>query len=96
MHKLHSRALLLAAVLAATMALAACGGGDDRTVGDAANPGGPAAQASSDVPRSAQDSVSGLLAYVGQLIDSMTNSTAEPVLIGNATLPTSETAEPAP
>jgi hypothetical protein len=97
MHKSQFKTVLLAAAAAA--ALAACGSGDrDPTVtpGTPGTPGGPGTPVSSGVPQSAQGSVSGLLAYVNQLIDTMTNSTAEPVVLGDATLPTSDTTEPTP
>jgi hypothetical protein len=76
----------LAAVIAFSAVLGACGssGGDDVT----ANPG-----SDSDVPAAAFDSVAGLLAYVNELIAG-TNETSEPVRVGEAALPVSDTTEP--
>ncbi|MEJ7932481.1 hypothetical protein WG922_21085 [Ramlibacter sp. AN1015] len=81
-----------ASVLAASCVLvAACGGGggDDGAIapGDNVGTGG-------DVPSSAVSSVSGLVAYVKQLIASSSES-AEPVVLRNVTLPVDDTAEPA-
>jgi hypothetical protein len=50
--------------------------------------------ATSAVPALAQQSISGLIAYVNDVIASMTNDTGEPVVLGDAVLPTSETSEP--
>lgn len=75
-----------AAVLAAAAFLAACGSNGD----------GPAASTSTtDVPASAQSSVSGLIDYINSLI-AMTSETSEPVRLGDATLPTDDTALPSP
>jgi len=94
MHNRQLRTLVLAA--AATAALAACGSGDhDRDAGTGTVIGADPVT-STDVPQSARDNVNGLLAYVTQLIGSMTNDTGEPVVIGNAVLPTSDTTEAAP
>ena len=75
--------ILVLAVLA-VMTLAGCGSssGDG---GGAGGGGGGAAQ-TSGVPDSAQRSVSGLLAYMNQLIAG-TDETSEPVFLGDATLP---------
>lgn len=80
------RHLLLA--LAATAALAGCGssGSDEDTTTPVAK--------TTDVPQSAQDSVGGLFAFLTDLIANGTNSTSEPLLVGTATLPTTETSEP--
>lgn len=81
----HLHLAASAVVLAAAALLMGCGsGGDDA----------PPVARSTDVPSSAQDSVSGLLAYINELIG-MTSSTSEPVLVGDAVLPTSDTTEPA-
>jgi hypothetical protein len=79
---------LLAAALAA-MALGACGGDDHNE----ANAGG-SANTGTDIPASATASVDGLLAYVNTLIAS-SSDTSEPVNVGNAVLPTSDTTEAA-
>jgi hypothetical protein len=47
------------------------------------------------VPASALQSVSGLLAYMNDLIANHTNETSQPVFLGDATLPTSDTTEAA-
>lgn len=79
-------------VLATGAALVGCGGGDDRN--DNGNGTSPGASASdSDVPEAAQQSAEGLITYVKQLIATMTNETSEPVRLGGATLPVSDTTE---
>jgi ABC-type glycerol-3-phosphate transport system substrate-binding protein len=79
------RNVLLA--LAAGAVLAACGSNKDDDVA------APAAR-TTDVPQSALDSPAGLVAYLNQLIDTMTNDTTEPILVGDAVLPLTETSEP--
>ena len=77
---------LAAALLGAAALMAGCSSGsDDDTPG-------PATGASTDVPSSAQQSIEGLIAYLGELIAGTGEST-EPILVGDAELPTSETAE---
>ena len=78
-------------VLAMTAALAACGGGSggvDVGGGGGAPPNPPA---TSDIPASALSSVDGLIAFMNQLIDTGTNDTSEPILLGDATLPVDDT-----
>lgn len=84
MHISKSRAAL--AALAAAAALGACGGGGG-------GGGTPAPAPSSDIPASAQSSIDGLLAYVNQLIGGSSDS-SEPVKVGDAVLPVSDTALP--
>lgn len=94
MPRLFPRHLALA--LCASAALTACGGGDDGPV--AAGPGtgtGPTGTSTTGVPASALQSVNGLLAYMNDVITNMTSDTSEPVFLGDATLPTSDTTEPA-
>ena len=74
------------AALAAAAMVAACGGGG----GGSDTAGTPAS--TTDVPASAQQSTSGLLAYVNQLVGS-TSDTSEPLVVGTATLPADDTAE---
>ena len=83
MHTLHLRSA--AVVLAASALLAACGSGSSD---------GTAQASSTDVPASAQSSVDGLIAYINQLIG-QTSETTEPVVLGHAVLPTSDTTPPA-
>jgi hypothetical protein len=78
------------AALAIAAILAGCGGSDSNN-----GPGGGAGR-TTDVPSSAQGSLEGLLAYMNDLIKTMTNDTSEPILVGDAVLPTSDTVEPAP
>ena len=85
MLKLPLRTALLA--LCASAALAACGSSSSN---DDAPP--PVAR-TTDVPDSAQQSVTGLIAYLNDFIATMTNETGEPILVGNATLPTGDTIE---
>ena len=86
MPRLLSRHAVLA--LCASAALAACG--------DSGGGGGVGADAgrTSDVPASAQQSVAGLIAFLNDLIANSTNETGLPILLGDATLPTSDTIEP--
>jgi hypothetical protein len=93
MPRLFPRSLALA--LCASAALAACGGGGGAD-GSAPPAGGPTASSStSGVPASALQSVNGLLAYMNDQIANMTSDTSEPVFLGDATLPASDTTEPA-
>lgn len=89
MKKLDAHKLLIA--LAMTAGVAACGGGggSDGGVGGGA-PGTPA-PSSGDVPASALASVDGLIAFMNQLIDTGTNDTSEPILLGDASLPVDDT-----
>jgi len=87
MLKLPLRNGLLA--LCASVALAACGSSSSN---DDAPPPPPVAR-TTDVPDSAQQSVTGLIAYLNDFIATMTSGTSEPILLGNATLPTSDTIE---
>ena len=75
-------------VLAMTAALAACGSGGGSDVGVAP---GPPAPATSDVPASALASIDGLIAFMNQLVDTGTNDTSEPILLGDANLPVDDT-----
>ncbi|MCG2594613.1 hypothetical protein LZ009_17685 [Ramlibacter sp. XY19] len=84
------------AVLAASALLAACGGGGGGLECCIAPPGNGGTGNGSDLPSSALQSVEGLVAYVKDLIANGTNSTGEPVALGNVVLPTSETSEPIP
>ncbi len=88
MPKLQLRYALVALAVAAS--LGGCGGGGD---GGDSGPA-PAPERTTDVPASARQSVSGLLAYMNELIG-MTSSTSEPILVGDAVLPTDDAAEPA-
>jgi hypothetical protein len=77
------------------LALAGCGGGGGGG-GDGAGPAGPgAATAGSQVPGSAQQSVGGLMAFLKELI-AQSSDTTEPVMLGNAVLPTADTSSPEP
>jgi hypothetical protein len=73
------------------LALAGCGGGGNG--GEPANAG--ATGFGSQVPGSAQQSVGGLIAFLKELMGE-TSGTTEPVVLGNATLPTDDTSEPQP
>ena len=75
------------AVLAVAGVLAACGSSSDDNSGPPASP-------SSQVPQSAQASVSGLIAFMNELINTMTNETSEPIVLGDAVLPTSDSDGP--
>lgn len=77
------------AIIVVAALLAACGGDDHVD----ANGGGTTAR-TTDLPDSALQSSAGLVAYLNDLIANSTNSTAEPILVGDAVLPTSDTTEP--
>lgn len=87
MNRISLRAALLASCM--TAFLAGCGsGGDDggsTTSNTTSNTG--------SLPSSATSSVEGLIAYMKGLIATNTDSTSEPVSLGNAVLPTSDTTE---
>ena len=81
-------------VLAMTAAVAACGsGGDGADFGGGGGGGGPPIPpvTSADIPASALSSVDGLIAFMNLLIDTRTNDTSEPILLGDATLPVDDT-----
>lgn len=84
MYKLDAHKLLIALVM--TAGVAACGGGG----GSGSAPGAPAAS-SGGIPASALASVDGLVAFMNQLIDTGTNDTSEPILLGDASLPADDT-----
>ena len=80
--------LFLASAVASCAALTACGGG-----GGGGQTPAPGTGGNSSVPDSALSSIGGLTDYIKQLIG-MTSDTSEPVAVGDAKLPTSETSEP--
>ena len=83
------KARTLWALAGACAILAACGGGGDDGVAATNNAG------SGGVPQSAQASVSGLIAYLQDLIGNGTSETGQPVSLEGAELPVSDTTEPA-
>lgn len=87
----HANLRLALALLAMATTLAACGGGGPGQ--DIAAPA-PAPAPSTELPRSAQDSLGGLMAYLKQLIAD-TGDAGAPVALGDAALPTADSAEPA-
>ena len=91
MHHANLRLALALLVMATT--LGACGGGGSSQ--DIAAPApAPAPAPSTDMPRSAQDSLGGLMAFMKQLIAD-TSDAGAPVALGDAALPTEDSAEPA-
>ena len=84
MVKLNIRTTCMALLM--TAAVAACGGGGGS---DVAAPPPPTSQ--SGIPASALDSVDGLIAFMNQLIDTGTNDTSEPILLGESVLPVTDT-----
>ncbi len=76
---------LALAALVAGLALAGCGSSSDSSSASSSS--------ASEVPQSAQDSIAGLVAYLNDLIANNTNSTSEPVRLGDVALPTSETSD---
>ena len=91
MYKLNASTLLITLVMAA--AVTACGGGGGGTDVGAGGSGAPGAPPSetSGVPPSAVASVDGLVAFMNQLIDTGTNDSSEPILLGDASLPVDDT-----
>lgn len=81
----HSNLRVTVVLLSAAALLAACGGDGG---------GGGSNSSAGDVPASAQQSASGLIAFMKDLIG-RTDETSEPIALGNAVLPTDDTAEPA-
>lgn len=75
--------------LAAAALLPGCGGGDGDDGGGARAP-----SAASQVPASAMQSSEGLAAFMVSLIKNGTDSTSAPLMLGEATLPKSDTTEP--
>lgn len=82
MVKLNIRTTCMALVM--TAAVAACGGGGS----GAAAPSVPTSL--SGIPASALDGVDGLIAFITQLIDTGTNDTSEPILLGESVLPVND------
>ena len=80
MHTLKTKTAV--AVLSLAALVVGCSNGSDNS----------APVATTDIPASAQQSSSGLLAYLNELIAG-TSDTTEPVLVGDAVLPTDDTAE---
>jgi hypothetical protein len=72
--------------------LAACGGGGS---GDAPAPPADPIVTGTDVPRSATESASGAFVFVNATASTVSES-SEPLVLGDATLATSETDEPQP
>lgn len=83
MKKIHALVLGASIVL-----LAACGSSSDDSTPVTPTPTGNA----TDIPTSAQNSSSGFVAYVMSLIDG-TSNTAEPVALGDVSVPTDNTTE---
>ena len=71
--------------LAVAAAVSACGS-------DGGGGSAPPPVATTDVPASAQGSVSGLIAFMNGLI-AATSETSEPILVGDAVLPVDDAAE---
>jgi hypothetical protein len=88
MLKFNLRTTFIALVM--TASVAACGGGGGGGDGsDVAAPASPSL--SSDIPASALASVDALIAFMNNLIDTGTNDTSEPILLGESVLPVSDT-----
>ena len=78
-------------VLVLTAAVAACGSGGGGSDFGGGTGGPPNPPATSNIPASALASVDGLIAFMNQLIDTGTNDTSEPILLGDAILPVNDT-----
>lgn len=89
MRKTHSLRRHGAVLALGTVLLASCGGGG----GDGGGPVTPPA-AGSDIPASATSSSQGAFNFVNATAASADN-TAEPLVVGDASLATSDTDEPA-
>ena len=86
MVKLNIRSTCLALVM--TAAVAACGGGGGSDVAAPTSPAPPTLL--SGIPASALAGVDGLIAFMNQLIDTGTNDTSEPILLGESALPVND------
>ena len=86
MLKFNLRATFIALVMTASVAACGGGGGGGSDVAAPASPSSP-----SDIPASALASVDGLIAFMNNLIDTGTNDTSEPILLGESVLPVSDT-----
>ena len=90
MLKFNLRTTFIALVM--TASVAACGGGGGGGGGDGSDVATPASPSLlSDIPASALASVDGLIAFMNNLIDTGTNDTSEPILLGESVLPVSDT-----
>jgi hypothetical protein len=81
----------LSSIAISAALLTACGGGSDGTVPAPA----PAPVSGSDVPASATQDPNAAYQFVASLAATSSES-ADPITVGDATLATSETDEPAP
>lgn len=82
----------LSMAAAACAVISACGGGGD---GNGTVAGGTTTTDAGRVPQSALVSASALVAYMKELIASGTSDAAEPLTLGDITLPVDDSAEPA-
>ena len=87
MVKLNIRTTCMALLM--TAAVAACGGGGGSDVAAPSSPTSPTSL--SGISASALASVDGLIAFMNQLIDTGTNDTSEPILLGDSVLPVNDT-----
>lgn len=85
--KKHTMRLALALLVLAGL-LAACGGGDDESAPPTTGSNGSA------LPSSALADSNGLVTYLKDLIANHTDSTSEPVALGDVTLPSDNATEP--
>lgn len=83
------------ALCSAVLALAACGGGsgDSGNAGNSGSSNGSGGSTSTSIPGSATASVDSFVAYMKVMIESA-DDTGEPVSLGDATGPDSDTANP--
>lgn len=89
MNHLSTRTGCVVRAAAALALVAGCGGGNEEDGSRAA-----AASAATQVPASALQSSEGLAAFLRTLNASATDSTSEPLILGDAVLPSSDSAEP--
>jgi hypothetical protein len=86
--KKHTIRLALALLVLAGLVSACGGGSDDCCIAP------PAPANGSALPSSALADSNGLVTYLKDLIANHTDSTSEPVALGNVTLPADSTTEP--
>lgn len=84
----------LSMAAAACVVITACGGGGGGD-GNGTVAGGTTATDAGGIPQSALVSASALVAYMKELIASGTSDAAEPLTLGDITLPVDDSAEPA-
>jgi hypothetical protein len=91
---MHSRHVLSWLALSASLLLAACGSGNNGGPSTTPPPQGVALVPGTDVPVSATQDPSAATDFVAQVVAKGEANTEDPLVLGDATLATSETADP--